>query len=63
MLLIIPIQTQQQPGTGTTAFFGLNFGLKNAACRWISEAFAGMKKGPQGPFFNDLQTPVDVCKT
>ena len=24
-------------------------------------ALAGMKKGAEAPFFNDLQTPVEVC--
>ncbi|WP_246771622.1 hypothetical protein, partial [Pseudomonas syringae] len=63
MLLIIPIQPQQQPGTCAAAFFGLNFGLKNAGCRWISVALAGMKKGAEAPIFKDLQTSVEVCRS
>jgi hypothetical protein len=59
MLLIIPIQPQQQPGTCAAAFFG----LKNAGCRWISVALAGMKKGAEAPIFKDLQTSVEVCRS
>ena len=28
---------------------------------WIPAALAGMKKGAEAPFFNNLQTPVEVC--
>ncbi len=26
-------------------------------------AFAGMKKGAEAPIFNNLQTPVEVCRS
>ncbi|CEE42240.1 hypothetical protein XAC3562_370036 [Xanthomonas citri pv. citri] len=29
----------------------------------MSVAFAGMKKGAEAPLFNDLQMPVEVCRS
>lgn len=47
---------------GATAGNRIN-GLKSPGCGAIPVAIAGMEKGPLGPFFNDLQTPLDVCSS
>ena len=31
-------------------------------CRFLV-VFAGTKKGPFGPFFNDLQTSMELCRS
>ena len=36
---------------------------KNGSSRWISVALAGKKKGAEAPCFNDLQTPIEVCRS
>ncbi len=42
---------------------GLIYGLKRTRCRWFLVEPAGMKKGPSGPIFNDLQTSLELCRS
>jgi hypothetical protein len=54
---------QQQSGNHTPHKDGLKNGLKSLGWEWFSLDYAGTKKGPCGPYFNELQTSLDVCKS
>ena len=51
---------QQQSGNHAPRKDGLKSGLKRPGWGWFTVDFAGTKKGPYGPCFNDLETLVEV---
>jgi hypothetical protein len=63
MLAALTSLLQQQTGNRTARIDGLKNGLKSRGRQWFSVDFAGTKKGPEGPDFNDLQNSMELCRS
>ncbi|WP_082069849.1 hypothetical protein, partial [Pseudomonas avellanae] len=59
----VSFQSAEQPLLGQFSVSDNKNGLKKTRWRWFSADFAGAKKRPEGPDFNDLQTSMELCRS